>query len=518
MDQQILAALLLPSAYPEPTHQVRLVQTHVSCLFITDRYVYKVKKAVNFGFLDFSQLEQRHYFCSEEVRLNTRLCPGMYLGVVPICQSADGIAIAGAGTVIEYAVKMQRLPAERMLHHLLVTEQVTTTEIQAIAATIAEFHRTAISNEEITRYGRPEILMENWTDNFQQLAAEITSDFPIADLQQIDRWGIHFLTSNDALLRKRFASGFIRDCDGDIHSDNICLAEQVRIFDCIEFNPCFRYSDTAADLAFLLMDLDHHRRPDLAEVAVARYTAITGDNECRALLPFYKVYRALIRAKVEALRSQDQQCSTLERQESKDKATAYLRLARGLTVRQQLPCSLIMMCGLMGSGKTTLASALAYELGLPVIRSDQIRKELAGIAPLTPISTGYGCGLYAPQQTSQTYTTMAQQARMALQKSTSIIIDASFGDQEQRKQFAKLAAERDCPWYMLYLSGSDELHKQRLNTRSTSGTDASDGRVELYDQQKAQFNTPAIDAHTLQLDASQTLDTLLHAVYQMILG
>lgn len=518
MDQQILTALLLPSAYPEPTHQVRLLQTHVSYLFITDRYVYKVKKAVNFGFLDFSHLAQRHYFCTEEVRLNARLCPGMYLGVVEICQSADGIAMAGDGTVIEYAVKMLRLPAERMLNHLLTTQQVTTTEIQSIARVIAEFHRTAISNQEIAAHGLPAVLQENWADNFQQLPAEIPGGFPTVDLEQINRWGLRFLNAHDAWFRKRVVDGWIRDCDGDIHSENICLTEPVRIFDCIEFNPRFRYSDTAADLAFLLMDLDYHRRPDLTRVAVTTYTAITGDEACLALLPFYKVYRALIRAKVETLRSQDQQCSPQERQESTAKATAYLRLARGLTLRLQLPTTLIMMCGLMGCGKTTLAAALAYELGLSVIRSDLIRKELAGIAPLTPIATAYGSGLYAEPMTKQTYATMAQQTRLALQGNAGIIVDASFGDPAQREQFANLAAELGRPWYLLYLSGSDELHMVRLRTRHNQGTDASDGRGELYAQQKQQFSPPAIDAHAIHLDASRSLDTLLHDVYQVILG
>jgi predicted kinase len=236
------------------------------------------------------------------------------------------------------------------------------------------------------------------------------------------------------------------------------------------------------------------------------------------VLPFYKVYRALIRAKVETLRSQDQQCSIQERQESTAKAAAYLRLARGLTLRPQLPVTLIMMCGLMGCGKTTLATALAYELGLSVIRSDLIRKELAGIAPLTPMTTAYGSGLYAPQQTSHTYAAMAQQTRMALQGNTSIIVDASFGDPEQRELFANLAAELSRPWYLFHLSGSDELLMERLSTRSNRGADASDGRVELYGQQKQQFSTPTIDAHSIQLDASRALDTLLHDVYQVILG
>ena len=518
MNQDIISALLLPSAYPEPTDHVELKQTHISYLFLTKDFVYKVKKGVNFGFLDFTTLEQRQHFCEEEVRLNTRLCPGMYLGVAHICLSAGGIKINGPGTVIEYAVKMLRLPADRMLNRMLDAQQVSTPEIREVARRIAEFHCALPTNVDIAQFGEPRAIAENWNDNISQLrSGSIPPNFS-ADLDRIDTWGQNFLILNDQLLQRRVADGYIRECDGDIHSENICLTDPVRIFDCIEFNSRFRYSDTAADLAFLLMDLDFHRRSDLATVAVDEYTAITGDEACRELLPFYKVYRALIRAKVEALRSMDPECHEGDRRQAAQQALAYLRLARGLTLRPNTPATLFMLCGLMGCGKSTLAEALAYELGCQILRSDLIRKELAGVSPTTTVRTDFRSGLYDPEMTRLTYANMAARAEEALTREQSVIVDASFTDPCYRGEFIAIAQRCRVRCYLLYLAGSDSLHYERLQARTARGNDVSDGRVELFAAQKQSFIPPAAGAGIITLDASETLDNQLQTAYLAIAG
>ena len=519
MNHALISALLLPSTYPEPTSQVDLVQTHVSCLFLTDTLVYKVKKAVNFGFLDFSTLKLRHHFCQEEVRLNSRLCPGMYLGVVPIVRTAAGFAIDTPGTVVEYAVRMQRLPADRMLNQLLEHGTVTGDEIAAVASLIARFHLAATTGPEIAGNGLPDVINANWAENIGQLPAAALGRFPAEELARIDQWGRDYLENNQALFAGRVAGGFIRDCDGDIHSENICLTEPIRIFDCIEFNSRFRYSDTAADLAFLLMDLDYHRRPELAEVAVATYTAITGDDEARQLFPYYKVYRALIRAKVEALRSLDPHCTSDERRAAAEASLAYLRLARGLTRRQALPPTLILTCGRMGCGKTTLAEALAFELGLPLVRSDLVRKELAGIAPATRVADRFGAGLYRREQTDLTYQALASRSGAALQGGASIIVDASFGDESWRRHFCRLAEQHGARSLLLYLHGSDDLHRERLRQRTATGGDASDGRIEIYNQQAGTFTPPTgAEAPVIRLDAARSLDDLIQNVHAALTG
>src|SRR6266567_6185197 len=258
MEQRTLKSLLKPSAYPEPTTSVHLVQTHVSFIFITDAFVYKIKKPVDFGFLNFSTLDRRRFYCNEEVRLNRRLCPDIYLGVVEVRETAGGAMIDGEGTIVDYAVKMKRLPEERMLDRLLQEGKATAADIGRIARTVAEFHLNAEQSEEIDRYGSSECIRRNWDENFQQIAEFCSVTISKRDLRIIRDWVESSLAENHSLFADRVSQGFIRDCDGDIHMENICLADHVWIFDCIEFNNRFRYSDTAADFAFLLVDFDLH--------------------------------------------------------------------------------------------------------------------------------------------------------------------------------------------------------------------------------------------------------------------
>jgi aminoglycoside phosphotransferase family enzyme/predicted kinase len=517
MDQQLLATLLDPAFYPEPTHDVQLVQTHVSYLFITDSCVYKIKKPVDFGFLNFVDLERRRFYCQEEVRLNSRLCPGMYLGVVAL--SRDGATYRfdkGDGVPIEYAVKMLRLPQERMLNRLLDAGAVSADDLRAIARRIAEFHLRASTNDTIASYGRPETIRANWEENFRQLAPFIPQILGQDELQRIRHWVTSFMCEQDLLLQQRVTAGYIRDGDGDIHSENICLTDQIWIFDCIEFSDRYRCADTAADLAFLLMDLEVHGRPDLAAVALATYTAITGDEGCLALLPFYKVYRAVVRAKVEAFRSNDPECPPVDRQRAVQQARSYLRLARGLIIRQRLPPTLFLMCGLMGCGKTTLARALAFELGLPVIRSDLLRKELSGLPATERVHAGYGEHIYQNDVTRRTYATLAQRAAAYLTAGSGVIIDASFTAAEHREHFCQLATRLQVPCYILHLVGDDALHLQRLLWRAAEGIDASDGRSALYHQQKNRFSAPAAADFVLSLDAGSSPDDLVASVYHAL--
>jgi len=261
MEQPQINALLLPSTYPEKTSAVTLLQTHISYLFLTDTLVYKFKKPVNFGFLDFTTLEKRHFYCLEELRLNRRLSPDIYLGIAELRQKKDGtVSIDGEGEPVDYAVKMVRLPEQRMMARLLETGEVTPADIRNIAHLVAAFHGAAARSRYIDRFGDVSLIRTNWEENLRQAAVYLGRTISAVDLARIDSWAHHWLNDNETALNDRVRQGFIRECDGDLHSENICLNSRIHIFDCIEFNEHFRYSDTAADIAFLGMDLENHGR------------------------------------------------------------------------------------------------------------------------------------------------------------------------------------------------------------------------------------------------------------------
>ena len=278
MEKRVLKSLLKPSAFDEPTTTVRLMQTHVSFLFITDHFVYKIKKPVDMGFLNFTTLDRRRFYCNEEVRLNRRLCPDIYLGVLEVRDSPHGANLRGDGTVIDYAVKMKRLPEERMLDRLLDENAVSDGDIRRIARHIAAFHLAAERGGEIDNYGSLQSIRNNWDENFLQVSGFIGLTIERRDLCIIHDWVDRFMAAHEEVFGERVRQGFIRDCDGDIHAENICLADTVCIFDCIEFNSRFRYCDTAADLAFLLMDFDYHGKRELSRILQQEYLERTGDE------------------------------------------------------------------------------------------------------------------------------------------------------------------------------------------------------------------------------------------------
>ncbi|MDH7563316.1 MAG: phosphotransferase [Candidatus Bathyarchaeota archaeon] len=324
--KQVVEALLKPDAYDEKPSKIELVQTHISFVFLTERFAYKVKKAVNFGFLDFTTLEKRRFFCKKELELNRRLCRNMYLEVVPINKS-DTIKIKGEGKTIEYAVKMKRIPQERMLSRLLEENKVNPELIDKIAQVIAKFHLKADTNSTINRFGSLPIVKMNWKENFDQTRKFIEKTIPAKNYELISEQVLGFMKSNASFFEKRIADDRIRDCHGDIHSNNIFVADQVYVFDAIEFNDRFRFSDVASDVAFLAMDLDFRKRSNLSEFFVERYVKYSGDHAMLRLLPFYKCYRAYVRGKVESFKLEDPAIGSEEKKKATEEAKAYFELA-----------------------------------------------------------------------------------------------------------------------------------------------------------------------------------------------
>ena len=324
--KQVVDALLTPEAYLQDPGKIELVQTHISFVFLTKNYVYKVKKAVNFGFLDFSTLEKRRMFCEKELELNRRLCPEIYLEVVPINKS-NTIIINGGGETVEYALKMKRLPQERIMTILLKEDKVDKKMIDEIAEIVAKFHSNAQTNNKISRYGSVKIVKTNWDENFSQTTKYINQTIPQAEFQFIQTKINDFIAKNTYLFKSRITGKRIRDCHGDLHSGNIFITDKICIFDAIEFNDRFRYSDVAADVAFLAMDLDFQKRSDLANCLVEKYLACSEDKQLKLLLAFYKCYRAYVRGKVISFKLDDPHVIRNEKESAAKEAQAYFKIA-----------------------------------------------------------------------------------------------------------------------------------------------------------------------------------------------
>lgn len=493
MMKNILKSLLKPEAYPEPAGSIELVQTHVSYIFLTDRYAYKIKKPVDFGFLNFSTIDRRRFYCSEEVRLNRRLCPDMYEGVTELRETASGAAFHGNGQILDYAVKMKRLPADRMLDRLVDTQLITSADMKNISRVIADFHRSAATSPNISEYGRIERIMYNWQENFDQCLAFEDTTLPAPDRELIRSWVSAFIEENRPLFEQRHDDGFIRECDGDIHLENICLVDDsVYIFDCIEFNERFRCCDTAADIAFLLMDLDFHRRHDLSGEVITEYVRSSGDSGATGLIDFYKVYRAFVRGKVESLRMKDADIDAAERAQAGLRAECYFRLACGYIQRLWLKPALFITCGVMGTGKSTLARQLSFELGISSHSSDTVRKRSAGLPAEAPVRDEFGAGLYSSRITDDTYAELFRRAAGELSQGRSVIVDASFIRRRHRDQFAALAHGSEVPLIILQLTCGEAEQRRRLSDREASGASVSDGRPGLLEQQSAAFEPPDV--------------------------
>ena len=322
----LVQALLNPGAYPEKPQTVELVQTHISFVFLADNYVYKVKKPVDFGFIDFTTLQKRQFFCQQELHLNRRLCRDIYLDVVPITQSAGQFAIGREGEAVEYAVKMRRLPQERTMDKLLRAGEVNSEMVARVAAKLVAFHAEA----EVIRdgFGDLDTVRLNIEENFTQTEKYISETISAETFQRIKEYTTSFMKANAALFAKRVQEGKVKDCHGDLHAAHICFGNDICIFDCIDFNERFRYCDISSEIAFLAMDLDFHGSSDLARDFVDAYVELSGDGELMQLLDFYKCYRAYVRGKVESFQLDDPHISAKDKARVSGTAGRYFDLAQ----------------------------------------------------------------------------------------------------------------------------------------------------------------------------------------------
>jgi aminoglycoside phosphotransferase family enzyme len=324
----IIEDLKDPDSLPDKTDSVSVVQTHISIVFVGDEFVYKVKKPVNFGFLDFTTLEKRKYYCNQEVRLNRRLSEGIYLDVLPVRSEGDKhILGGGSGEVVEYAVKMKRIPDEKLMKSIFDNGDLTKDHLKMIAQALSSFHRDALRTPEIDQYGKRDVFRINTDENFEQVEKYLGVSIKDNEFSTLKRWTDDFYSSNRDLFLKRIEEGRIRDCHGDLHMEHICFTEPLSIIDCIEFNDRFRYSDTVADIAFLLMDLEYYGGKNGAETLWNFYKELAGETDVNSLLTFYKVYRAFVRGKVDSFQIDDDNISEEKKDEAVKRARRYFQLA-----------------------------------------------------------------------------------------------------------------------------------------------------------------------------------------------
>lgn len=506
----LLEAMSDPAFYPEPTTRVEVVQTHISFIFLTDRYAYKVKKAVDFGFLDYTTLERRRRLCHREVALNSRLSPEAYLGVVEIREKDGRLAVGGDGEVVEVAVRMVRLPEERMLRRVLARGEGGPELVRSIARMLATFHAGAFISPELQAIKGLDGVRFNCVENFQQTERYIGTLLTDEMFNFIRTSTDLFLQRKRPLFARRLADGRIVDGHGDLHLDSICATDPVQIFDCIEFNERFRIQDTAEEMGFLAMDLEYAGHPELARVVIDEYIAASGDRELADLLSFYKAYRAYVRAKIHSFQTDDPHVPDARKAELATTASRYYELAARYSTEFN-PQVLLVTVGLTGSGKSTLARKLAARCALQVVSSDETRKSLLGIDPRERHYDAFDHGVYAPSITERTYATMVDRAEALLIAGQSVILDGCFTKRAQRARAIALANRMEVPLLVLDCRCSEELIRERLERRTAKSKGVSDGRWEIYQNQLRTFEPPEEfpPTQTVSLDRSRPVEVLV---------
>ena len=483
----LITALLEPAVYPHRPDAVMLVQTHISYVLLAGDQVYKIKKAVRFSFLDFSTLERRRHFCHEEVRLNRRLAPDVYRGVVAICEDDGRYRLGSDGdpAAVEYAVHMRRLPADRTLDRLVDADAVSPEMIDLIAARLATFHAQADAGPAVTANGDPSAIWGILDDNYNGVRPFRDRTIATSDDDAIQMFARRFLDDNADLFRRRQSEHRIRDGHGDLHSEHICFDRTLSIFDCIEFNAAFRHCDVASDIAFLAMDLDYHGHPELAAHLVSRYAVHAGDPEVVRLLPFYCCYRAYVRGKVDSLTSAEEEVAPAERERAQRGAWRHFALAYRYTWAYS-PC-LVVVCGLSGTGKSAVAATLHTRTGFTHLNSDVVRKRLAGLPPTARVRDAYDTGLYSAELSERTYATLFAEAEQQLAAGHGVILDATFQRRSGRDTARALAAAHNVPCLIVECRCSEATVRERLQARAARGDSPSDADWQVYVEQRQRY-------------------------------
>ncbi|BES69808.1 AAA family ATPase [Marinobacter nanhaiticus D15-8W] len=495
MSSELISALQDPTRYDHPVDAFKVLETHISWVILTGPYAYKIKKPMDFGFLDFSTLERRKHFCEEEIRLNQRLAPDVYVDVLPISGSETDPQVGGTAEPIEYAIRMRQFDQSSLLDGIQERGELTRDMMTSLARQTAAFHKDLPRVPEDKPLGTPEAVYAAMQENFDQIRPLLDDKALLIQVDALEAWTRSTFERMQETIEQRRADGFVRECHGDLHLSNITHYDgKVTVFDCIEFNEPFRWIDTINDLAFLLMDLESRDEFKLATDVLNTYLEYSGDFGGLPLLPLYKAYRAMVRAKIALFTMGNPGLSAEEKKGLLDTYRSYAELADSYGA-----CPnpyLLATTGLSGSGKTVISGELARELGLVRIRSDVERKRLFGLDPLAASKSGVGTDLYSPQANEKTYNHLLQIAGKLLLAGMPVIVDAANLKQAERISFDELANGLGMPFALVYCEAPEELRRQWVRERHG---DASEATEELLEQQKTWFEplTERETSHTV---------------------
>lgn len=505
---------------------VRRIETHISIVFLTGELAYKLKKPVNFGFLDFSDLTKRREYCELEVELNRRTAPDLYLGVIPVYQSLNAPYQTSLkplpGLVItDYLVKMRQFDPEKVLGSYIQQHPLTDQQQVELADAIADLHTQADVVTAGNHLGSPACVLEPMTDNFPTLLTLFDSEnlnktLPTLDpsalknrLHQLELWTRNQHTLLSPMIEQRQQNGFVRACHGDLHLDNITLIDdKPMLFDGIEFNDQFRWIDTLSDLAFLLIDLDHRNHSAMALNLLNLYLRKTGDYSGLVLLRFYQTYRALVRAKITGLRYLQLDPLTQKAQQTLATVLDYIALAENYAYLDQAEPTLYIMHGVSGSGKSTVAGQIQQQTGALVISSDLERKRLYGITPQTRVSAAEKSKLYGLEMNEATHNAVYNACVSALQAGLSVIADATFLRASHRERYIELAKQMQRDYLIVAIETNQKLAERWLAKRTRENKNVSDANVSIMHMQLASVEPPEADEHTLILPMGQDLPEL----------
>ena len=496
-----------PQFYGPTVTSVKLIQTHISYVALTGSYAYKIKKPVNFGFLDFSTLDKRHYYCEEELRLNKRLCPDMYLAVLPITQKDKTLELNGEGTIVEYAIQMKEFPQNCIMTNQLQKGSISEETIDHLCSILIDFYRSQHPSESVRSFGRLPAVKQNIDENFDQTKPMIDITVPKQLFFSIQNIVERFFQEKKEVFDQRIQQERIYECHGDLHSGNIAIVnDKIYVFDCIEFNDRFRFCDAASDIGFLAMDLDFQNYPYLSSYFITKYIEKSKDRAIYSVLNFYKSYRAFVRGKVLGFQLNDPHIDLETKKTVLHTAKKYFELSEYYTKLfsldlQKHPPFLFLVVGLSGTGKSTVASKIAVDYHGVLINTDVVRKEIVGMDRYERHHDPLNTGLYDPQKIDDTYEHVIQRAEKTLKKGYNVVLDATFQKKKYRHLAYQLSERQHAPIIIIQCVCPENVVKKRMDDRLQKKS-VSDARWEIYHVQKTTFEPFGPDETSLLIDTS----------------